>query len=301
MNTFPNKRLCLGTAQFGLNYGISNDQGQIAPDQVEKILELAHHHKIKWLDTSADYGTCEEALNAYPELIQNFKITTKSTKYSSDSNEEFASITKRYKDQLKKTCRNLHRSHADIYYLRSPEDMFYCYGKKVSDFLISLKDDGIIKKTGISIYNAQQIDDILKYFTPDVVQIPCSIFDQRLLDSGHIQKLHSMGIEIHARSIFLQGLIFIPPEQLPDFFTPISSHLRLFHNKCHKKNLTSLEAALSFVLSQDMISRIIVGVSSVQNLQEIIDAVSKVSCITNNWEDMKLDDEKYLNPANWEK
>ncbi len=200
---------------------------------------------------------------------------------------------------MQKSCTKLHQNTADIYYLRSPETLFKTYGTQVTDFIEELKETKQIKKTGISVYNEQQIHEILEYFTPDVIQVPCNILDQRLLESGVLRDLKQKNIEIHARSVFMQGLLLMNPQDVPDFFSPIKSHLNDIQETLKNKNIAPLKACLNFITSQSVIDRIIIGVSSLTEWQEILDNLANPLNTQPDWRTMKLDNEKYLNPAKW--
>lgn len=291
------RRICLGTVQFGLDYGVSNTHGKLNKHDVSEILKSAQHAGVACLDTAADYGTCEEALAAHPDVLKHFKIMTKSLKYDPEIMHDFSEVETLYTEALSRSCKTLNREVADVYYLRSPEILFEKYGDRVTDFISRLKENGIIRKVGISVYEESQIKDILKHFTPDVIQIPCNILDQRLIQSGMLSTLKEQQIEIHARSIFMQGLLLM--ETLPPFFAPIRDHLDMIHKTCIQEDITPLQAALAFILSQDTIDRIILGVSSVAEWQEILEILAKPPETSIDWARLKLDNERYLNPAKW--
>lgn len=297
MNLFH--RICLGTAQFGLDYGVSNKHGKINACDVGNILKRSQKHGVHWLDTAADYGTCEEALAAHKDELRKFKIATKSLKYDPIEARPFQEIENLYRSALLQSCKKLHREHADIYYLRSPEEMLNIYGERVIEFIARLKDDGIIKKIGISVYDQNQIEKILQHFTPDIIQVPCNVLDQRLIKSGTLKDLKKMGIEIFARSAFMQGLILMQPSKTPKYFEPIRQHLKLFHHECRSHGITPIQAALSFILSQEHIDRIILGVSSLDEWEEILNIISKPMNTDLDWTSIRLDNEDYLNPAKW--
>ncbi len=295
------KRICLGTAQFGLDYGISNNNGKILPCDVEKILKVASKYGVEWLDTAADYGTCEDTLSAYPKALREFKVTTKSLKYTHTHFPDFESVKTSFTNALHQSCKKLDRQSANIYYLRSPEQLFQTYGERVTDLIDNLKSQNLIHRIGISVYDKRQIEEILEYFTPDVIQLPCNLLDQRLISSGTLKHLKSQDIEIHARSIFLQGLILMNPNSsnFPTFFDPIKNHLNHFHAQCNEANIKPLEAALGFILSYKEIDRIILGTSSVTEWCETLQSIESAAQIDLDWTGFALDNETYLNPAQW--
>ena len=94
------------------------------------------------------------------------------------------------------------------------DDLLVPGGRRVFEEMQRLLEEGLVRKIGVSVYSGQQIDSILELYTPDIVQLPLNLFDQRLLESGHLEKLKRRGVEIHARSVFLQGLLLIEPDQV---------------------------------------------------------------------------------------
>ena len=161
-----------------------------------------------------------------------------------------------------------------------------------------LKESGVVKNIGVSIYNGTQIDSILNLFTPDIVKVPMNILDQRLIHSGHLRKLKSLGVKIHARSVFLQGLFHIPIDNLPKYFEPIKPIIIDINNEAIEQGLTMNQAALSFVRDQPYVDNTIVGVESETQLNAAIDDFM----IDNSFHTVSSGsiDESFVNPVNWD-
>jgi aryl-alcohol dehydrogenase-like predicted oxidoreductase len=139
-------------------------------------------------------------------------------------------------------------------------------------------------------------------FVPDIIQAPVNIFDQRLLVSGHLAHLKNRGVEIHARSVFLQGLLLMEPGSAPDFCAPIAGHFARYVRFLEQSDLTKLEAALAFIAQEKHIDVALVGVSSSHDFEEIISAISH-NCSRDaripNASDWAVHDEAIINPAMW--
>ena len=161
-----------------------------------------------------------------------------------------------------------------------------------------LKQQGLVKKIGVSVYNNQQIDYVLDNFSIDLIQLPINILDQRLINDESLVKLKKHNVEIHARSVFLQGLLLMPIDTIPSWFNPIKDALKLFHKQAKKQNLTKLQLALGFVQRLTEIDKVVVGVNSLQQLREIIDA-SSVKVNTAELSNIAINNSIFLNPSNW--
>ena len=161
-----------------------------------------------------------------------------------------------------------------------------------------LKDIGTIENIGVSIYNSYQLDYILSNLNVDIVQLPVSILDQRLINKGYLSILKDRGIEVHARSVFLQGLLLMNNSDVPGYFKPISNKLNQFNDECEKLLLKPLDLALSFVYSLKDVDKIVIGVESLHQLKQIVSAINnKVD--TCKYEFLSINDSKYVNPSKW--
>jgi aryl-alcohol dehydrogenase-like predicted oxidoreductase len=157
----------------------------------------------------------------------------------------------------------------------------------------------LVNKIGVSVYTAEQIDGILRRFEPGIVQLPLSILDQRLIHSGHLARLHRMGIEIHARSVFLQGVLLSAPADLPEFLAPLRGSLEAFHSLLRATGLSPLEGALAFIAQHSEVSAAIVGVTGRNELLQIAAAATAADSIRLAFQSFAEQDDALLNPARW--
>ena len=258
-------KLCLGTAQFGLNYGINNKQGKISSVEAEKILNHAYTNGIKSLDTASAYGESEMILGRITGGIdKKFNIITK---YSINQQlRPFVLIDKSLKGLRTK----------NVYgYLFHNYSIFREHPDYIEDML-KIKECGKASKIGFSLYYPEEAEYILQNHIPcDIVQVPYNIFDQRF---GKIfPALKARNIEIHIRSIFLQGLFFIHPDKLDGQFADIRHLLHELSDLAEKKQISMSALCLEFANSNEYIDKIIVGVDSLDNLKENIRNYNKLS------------------------
>jgi len=261
-----NMKLGLGTAQFGYDYGISNSIGQTPIFQARAILNTAAAHGVQVIDTATAYGTSESVLG---ELLSDwnhtFKIVTKIPKFEQVPNDIAGWVA----DTVKSSLRRLRQSKVYAALLHSadlPQPML----DELSGSLQSLKREGLFNKVGVSVYSSDQIDALFERYQFDLIQVPFNIFDQRLLLSGHLQQLKRSGIEIHARSAFLQGLLLMDLDDIPSYFAPYMNHIRAYHKAVRTLDLSLVDVALSFVLNQPEIDTVVCGVNDAMQFDELV-------------------------------
>jgi len=286
-------KLGLGTVQWGLHYGIANENGQAGPETVAAILADARHQEIRVLDTASLYGKAEAVLGKHE--LGHFRVITKTPKFGTPF------ITDQQVSQLTNTfCQSLSRlSCTNVYGLliHHAEDLIVPGGEKLVSAMKVLKDRGVVTKVGISVYDSRQIDAILKIFKPDIVQLPISVLDQRLLLDGSLERLKQKGIEIHVRSVFLQGLLLMPLERVPSYFHPIMPLLTRWHNAVEENGVSLVQAALSFVRDISCVDTVLVGVESINQFQDCCRDFTSIKKIDASG--LACHDPAFVNPSLW--
>ena len=171
--------------------------------------------------------------------------------------------------------------------------------RRLFDSLSRLKDDGVVNKIGVSIYNPDELDDIEKHgIKIDIVQAPFNILDRRIKTSGWLQKLNENNVEVHSRSIFLQGLLLMNPIERSKLFYKWQSIWSVLDTWLINNNISPIEAALGFVFSEKNIDCVIVGVESKNQLNEII-SISNSSFNLKLPESLSTVDLDLIEPVNW--
>lgn len=258
-------RLALGTAQFGMNYGISNESGIPSIDEVGKILALAHQAGIDTLDTAIAYGASEQNLGKLG--VSGWKIVTKIPSQKSVETHDAGSIRRQVEASMKRL--GVERLAAAL--LHDASELKSDVGLERYHELLALQEEKLIDKIGISIYSPEIVKEIPADVKLDLIQAPFNILDQRLVVTGTLDRLVEVGVEVHARSIFLQGLLLMSGAKRPLQFESWSDNFEKIDRFCEMKGSSRLQTCLGIALSQAGISRILVGVENVAQLKEILD------------------------------
>jgi len=291
------RKLGLGTVQFGLAYGVTNPRGQVPSAEAQAILAAALAAGIDLLDTAAAYGNSEavlgHALGARPEL----RIVSKLPPLAADR------IGAAEIDQCRTTVlRSLTLLRRESIYgllLHRPDDLRKPGAEQLVALLEELKRAGKVAKVGISAYDRAQVDQTLERFTPDLVQVPVNLLDQRLLQDGTLDRLKGRNVEVHARSAFLQGALLAEPASLPSHFVPHRDRLRAVGSVAERAGLSRLALCLRFVLAQPAIDRVIVGVTALAELHQILGVAVDDAPLPAGLAALAVDDPRLVNPALW--
>ena len=284
-------RLGLGTVQFGLPYGVSNGSGQVPPAEARAILATAHEAGIRVLDTAAAYGMAEALLGELRTQAARFRICTKTLSLREGG---LTNVIAR----ARRSAELLGGAPIDALLVHSARDLFGKNGGALWNELQKLKAEGLFSRIGISAYAHDNPVELARGYQPDLMQIPVSLLDQRLVVDGSLDELSRLGIEVHVRSIFLQGLLFVAPEMLPQKLVHAATRLAQIRTAIHAASTTPLAAALAFVLQQSNIDVAVVGVTSTNQLREIISAAAAPAPGL-DWGALAVDDPIVLNPAIW--
>ena len=282
------KRLALGTVQFGLPYGITNTRGQVSPADVRRILELAEAAEIPWLDTAAAYGTAEAVLGETLRRPCQFRVATKTLPLSAGVDAVIA--------RVHESLRLLRVERLDALLVHHAEDLRTADG--LWDSLQRLKQRGLVDQVGISAYAADDPLSLAKRFQPDLMQLPVSLLDQRLVLDGTLQALKAMGIAVHARSVFSQGFLFLQPTAMPPALAHAGVRLKQIQDNLQAAGIAPLQAALMYALGRPEIDQILVGVTRPDELSDII-AAATGPIEQLEWGKYMVDDPVVLNPSLW--
>lgn len=292
MSNIGNK-LVIGTVQFGMNYGINNRVGQTSMDEVQQILDFGENCGITMLDTAVGYGDSEKRLGLVG--VKQWKVITKIPKVPDDCVE----VDKWVRETIEQSLEFLKISQLYAVLFHTPSQLLGPNGKQLYDSVNQMKSDGIIQNIGISIYSPEELDLILPKFSFDIVQAPFNLIDRRISTSGWLKKLHDMGVEIHVRSVFLQGLLLMQKDQRPSYFDTWNTLWREYDKWLNNTGISPLAACLNHVLHFSEISKLIVGVDSLQNLTEIVNAVHQT--VPSLPETLISNDLGLINPSFWPK
>lgn len=286
-------KLALGSANFGLDYGVANDAGRISESELANILSFAQEACIEIIDTAQAYGDSEARIGSLCDDSQFKCITKIGAEIANGSCDHNVSSS------VKRSCRRLNQSRLYAVMLHSPEVLLGDQGREIVRELQILKEQGVISKLGVSIYSPKFLTAIFEVIKLDIVQVPFNLFDQQILLSGWSEKLKSKGIEIHIRSVFLQGLLLMPWSSLPHYFSKHwPAKFDAWYEFLNYTKANPLEVALKFALQQDWIDKIVVGVDSVSQLKTLIEIEKSAEPI--DFPLLSCDDPNLINPSKWD-
>ncbi|MEQ8284631.1 aldo/keto reductase [Thalassospira sp.] len=286
--------MAIGTAQFGMDYGISNETGKLSSKETKDVLDRARAAGIGILDTAPAYGASERILAG--SRLDGFSVITKTIHLPSDAaSQSELELEKIVRAGLDRSLELL--GAVDGMLVHQYSDLMGTFGPRFWDILTEYRGAGLVRRIGMSIYDGEQIDHLLSHFDVDLVQLPFNILDQRLLHSGHLARLKNANVEIHARSLFLQGLLVDLKSQELDYFTPWRKLLTEWNVFVADSGRTAQDIAISFVRGQKEIDVAVIGVTSCGELEECLQSFEKST--VNNAESLACDDAQLLNPGNW--
>ena len=285
------RRLILGTAQFGSNYGVANQIGKVNIQQASKILEIARRHQITFLDTAIGYGLSENTLGSVG--VSDCQVTTKLPALPLECEDIFRWI----QDQIQSSINRLRVHKLYGLLLHRPEQLFDSRGDELYAALLRARDEAFVCKIGVSIYNPMELNMLFEHMHFDIVQAPFNVFDHRIVTSGWAKRLQQSRVELHVRSIFLQGLLLMPSKNQPIYFNPWKELMHEWDNWTISNNVSKVQACLSFALNMIDTAKIVVGVDSAQQLQQVICMAKSQSKIIPSM--LQSEDEKLINPSLW--
>ena len=285
-------KLALGTAQFGSSYGIANAEGCVSTIEATKILQTARKYGIDTLDTAISYGDSESALGTAG--VESWKIITKLPLIP----KECPSISQWIRQQVLNSMLRLGVKKLYGLLLHRPDQLLGSIGLEIYNGLATLRDEGMVEKIGISIYTTSELDLIFDKYNLQIVQAPLNILDRGLINSGWGIRLKNAGVEVHARSIFLQGLLLMPPCNRPLIFNRWSQTWKEWDGWIESTGLSPLQACLSYVADHDCVEKIIVGIDSAEHLNQIVGLSLKSIPHLPFFSELK--DDKLVNPSKWD-
>lgn len=288
------RRLGLGTAQLGLPYGIANRSGRVTDDEAAIILSYAAATGIELVDTARGYGRSEEVLGLQLPRPHPFRIVSKLGAVGSRR-----SAREAVEADLSTSLTLLGEAALHGLLVHHVDDLLGPIGDALFEAMAAVKTAGLVRSIGVSVYTGEQIDRILDRYEPDIVQVPINVFDRRLLSGGQLDALKARGIEIHARSVFLQGLLLMAPRDVPPQLRVAIPSLDAFAMRAEALGRSRLDLALSFVLGLPQIDTVICGVDTVNQLSDIL-AVPGETRDMADLSDLAVHDLRITDPSRWD-
>jgi len=281
-------KIAIGTAQFGMPYGIANKNGQVLKVQAAQILDFAHRNGIKTIDTAKCYGNSEETIGYYfrKGTVQNWSIITK-------VNNNEMSLSDQVNDSINmlSIIPKVVLSHSVRAYL-NPN---FC------DELHKLKEIEGVKQVGVSVYTNSEIQKILFSRLPDVIQCPLNILDTKLYRNGIFNEMKAKKMDIHIRSVFLQGMFYLSDKDIQENFPDVFETINQLQIIAQDADLTLAELSLLWVCSLEQVDKVIIGVDNVEQLNAHMETIKKKvdPVVFEEALSIKYENENILNPSLW--
>lgn len=284
-------KLALGTVQFGLEYGVANRSGKVSDAQLDRILDTARESGIDTLDTAIAYGDSETRLGRAG--IADFKVVSKVPPVGND----IVDVSGWVESQTVASLSRLGIDQLDGLLLHRASDMTGARGADVIVALESVRESGLVKDVGVSVYGPEELDAL-----PDVplglVQTPFNAIDRRIAQTGWLGRLEGAGTRVHARSVFLQGLLLMEDQARSAYFDEWSAVWETWADWLRSAGLSRLQGALAMVSQVHQIERLVVGVDSAEQLAEIVGALDSAGSVA-KLPDFSVQEPRLINPSLW--
>lgn len=288
-------KLALGTAQFGLDYGVTNFSGKVGEDEVKSILDVSCARGIAIIDTAIAYGNSQKVLGEAD--ISRFNVVSKLPSLNKLLIRDVAEHIELFVNDILSELK-LNSLYGLL--LHDENDVKSEFGAIVFRKLQELQRRGLVQKVGASFYDFELMDYTLKQFDIQVVQVPFNVFDQRILNHKYSRVLFENNIEVHCRSLFLQGALL--HNETPMCLIKYKKYFDKFRSFCLNHGLTQLQACLKFGLQTQLISHMIVGVTTKKELEEILGSLGELSFVENyviDFSSLNSGLPKLTNPSLW--
>jgi len=278
---FELSKLTLGTVQLGMSYGIANLTGMPDESLAQDILEEAWRNGITSFDTATAYGESEKRIGVFvgkhPERVPFLFVATKGSLKPSATPSEEACKNALF-EQLAASLTSLRLPSVPLYMAHRYEDLRR-YPKAYASFFRQAKEQGQICRAGVSLYSPEEAEEILNLsgdtLPLDILQVPLNLFDRRFLQNGLLDRLKESGFIVFTRSVFLQGLFFLPADSLPDKVREAAPFLNQLSDLSSEYGIGIREMALGYVRKRVNPDSILIGVESVAQLRENLEAFEK--------------------------
>jgi aryl-alcohol dehydrogenase-like predicted oxidoreductase len=288
-------KLGLGTVQFGLDYGISNQNGKVNEKNIKEIFQFCEDNNITMFDTAPEYGDSEKVIKNFISKENSIIVTkTKPIRKKTIEDKDIDKVVETLDDSFK----NLNVEYIDTLLFHDAMDLMSSNSDKLYSKILEYKKQNKIGKIGSSVYNKEQIDFILENYNIDVLQIPLNILDQRLIQNGYLKSIKNRGIEIHVRSIHLQGLLLMDVDSLNSYFEPIKKVLIEYQKDIVSKKLSPLDSVWNFIKEIIEIDYVIFGVENIEQLKQNLESFNKQKVLI-DYSKYHIDDTNMIEPFRW--
>lgn len=285
-------KLILGTVQLGLPYGINNLLGKPDRQEAMLILDDAKRAGIDTLDTAKAYGSSMELIGRYHrDSGFMFRVISK-----------FHAGNAELEREIKNELSLLAIKHFEAYLFHSFQD-FDAVSPATVKTILCLKQEGLIRKVGVSVYGNDQFEKAIHSSMADIIQLPYNLLDNDAQRGTLIKTAKSKGKELHVRSVFLQGLFFMEEERIPEKIRALKPYLKQIKELAEAERLTLQELALGYVLRNKAIDKVLIGVESAAQLKANLQAAERAAALSDEAiqyiNTIRVSETDLLSPVNW--
>ena len=268
-------KLCLGTVQFGMDYGVF-EQPKKEPEYCIKCLDYATQNGIDAIDTATAYGIAESVVGSFlkKKTVPREKlfISTKLRPNCLDDVEP-----ERYRDiileNIKESLKTLNTEYVDAYLLHSSR---YAFDPIILDALTVVKKEGMARNIGVSVYYPDEAEACIENANVEYMQMPYSIFDHRMKENEVFTNSQKKNIHVDVRTTFIKGLIRLRDDEIPEHLSKARPILKKLDEICSKTGFTRVELAMGYVKREKEIDHLVFGIRTLEQLQQDIAAFKKV-------------------------
>lgn len=292
-------KLCLGTVQLGLKYGIKNEIGrQPTHEESFSVLQAAIENGIKYFDTASVYGNAEAILREFG--IGHYGVNIISKLKPNIDNNGVGDTVKVVQQEIVKSLLNLGVDFLDGYLLHEAKDFYHT---EIIKGLQVCKHKGLVKNIGISVYEPEDALNAVSSGVIDYIQIPYNVFDQRLDQTDFFEIAKKNHVTVFARSAFLQGLLLMRVEDVPEYLIEATPYLKKFEDTVLKFGYSRREAAFLFNYCHNGIDKIVFGVDNEEQLMDNLKIIEKsndfIECYNALWGSFRNIEDKIIIPSLW--
>ena len=289
-------RLAIGTAQFGDGYGLFNSRQDTPQAEVDQIISTLRDQRCLTLDTAALYPGVEEKLGSSD--LSDFAVVTKLPHLPEDGETPREWVLRSVEQSMARL--NVNFLHGLM--LHRPENLEGPSGPEVYEALVSCKSQGLVGRVGISVYDPEELGLFDKYPDLDLLQVPFNVLDRRFDASGAAARLAAAGIEIHVRSVFLQGLLLASRTEIPEWAERWSDIWDEWHGWLEAGSRDAYSTCLEFVCLHPWAHRVVVGIDGLQQAQELCRTFARLTeNSAGQMPPISCDDLDLISPVNWKK
>ena len=283
-------KLIIGTAQLDHNYAKNFRNGKISKNNFKKILDFSYDKKIYYLDTAENYKNAHKIIGFFNN--RRFKIITKINNIKTNSN-----IINQTLKKIQQYQKSLQVNKIEGILFHNEKELLNKKGEIIYRTLKKLKKDGLLNNIGVSLYEVKNLLPIINKFSLDFIQIPYNFFDNRFFDHKILKILKEKKIKIHARSIFLRGLLLSETNLIKKKYSYFYEDLKFFEKTCKINKLSKIQYCINYAFSNNNISKFVIGVDNIDRFKEILNSIKRFKKIKKI--NYKLKNKLISDPRRW--